>query len=228
MAGEISLEPVRVKIIVETVNAPKGDEISPSPDQSRPGVRPPEPGKRDDCDCDDPKPGPRPKPKPEPKPKPGTPSVPGSKIYKTALGAVKTIASATALSITADAVPAMIDEKLKQLDADDVFSRAVLKVIEYFIGVPLTKIGDGIRAIEAAMPVLTALIGGATDVARSASLLNVPVSAENTTAIAARAAAVASAEVGIGLERRRLGRAGVGIAILEQRDQIMELFGVSK
>ena len=219
MAGdEQRLKDARIELVLDTTAAKaKLDELEGGGDRSSAGKRPPSPGRKDA----------RKEREAEERAEKLRPvrggrtaavaAAAGGKLSAVIIGAVKTIATASALTATAELLPGMIDAKLATMESTDKAKIAALEFIDAVIGEPLAVFARTVRNIQSAIPIISAFVGTAGDIARTQAALGLEVDG-SAVRVGGRAAAVASANVSIAKERIRLGRFGVGRAISDQAD----------
>lgn len=222
MAGEQRLRDAKIKVRLDTSEALRqlGDLGKGRDGASVPGGKPPAPGREDERKKREDEERRRDERRENRRSRTAGAAAAAGAVPRAVIGAAKTIASAAALSLVAETVPAMIDARLETLGNQDPIKRQVVSLIRDAIGIPLEKIGDVIRTIESALPVIAAFTGTSIDVARANAILGGGATSADILALATRQSRVRSAETSLQLERRRLGRGGAGQAVLQAADQL--------
>lgn len=137
-----------------------------------------------------------------------------------ALGtAARAAVSGITLSVVADMLPGMIDERLKSMEGDSSIQRFIVEIINDTVGDTFRAIGDRLRELEATAAQISAFTGAAVDTARSAQLLGTLGGAADPVEVARISAKVASAQRAIRVEQRRIGREALGGSIVNLVDQ---------
>lgn len=223
MADENRLKDARIKVVIDTSDAIQQiEDAKVEPEKSVPGGKPPSPGrkdeqrKREDEEREE-KRDPRPRRPRRPAARPGR----GGGLLRRVVG---TAASGVTLSMVADMIPAIIQAEQKKLAEGQYWERQVVGVIEKYVGQPLERVADGLRAVESALPAIAAFTGTAIDVSRSNQLMGLGMSPQAIASLSKREAAIASIGANMNNQRRKVGREAVGVFLADEigkmRDEV--------
>ena len=209
MAGETQLQDAKITLKLDVTRALNQINTAGRPRDerglflpgSRPGERPPSPGQQDhQRDQEDRER--RRKRRPRQRRGGGFAIIPAGRRARGAIvGVVKTLAAAAALQVVADAVPAMIQQRLSELDITDVGQFAILKTLETTVGMPLSKISQVLNAAQSLLPAVGALIGTGKAVAVTNAVAGTNL---DVGGVAVTQAKVAAAQAGLAAARRRI------------------------
>lgn len=216
MAGDQQrLKDAQIEVKVDTSAAERAiDDLEPG-GGSRPGRRPPEPGRERDE---------RERPKPDKGRGPAGTAAAAASIPRGVIRLVKTFAAAVVLQEVARVVPSMIEKRIAQM-APGVM-RDVTDAVLGNIGRFLTGIVDTGENITANIGAITTGISTARDVARAQQLLLPPKQRDpaDIAALALRQAQLSQIDSAFAMRRRRIGAAALGGAILDVTDTLRERY----
>lgn len=135
-------------------------------------------------------------------------------------GTIKALAGVATVSTLADTVGVMAREGQGLLDDDQIFSKSSLWLIEKAIGFPLEQVGNVIRSVESLAPAVAAMTGTPITVARSNQLLGMGLGVNEIAELAKQQAAIASIESSFRTQRRKIGKGAVAKQLVTGAEEI--------
>lgn len=213
MADQQKLKDAKIEVKLDTEAARKQlEELARGMSgKSTPGGAPPKPGRDTGRDDDGRRPARR-----------GT-AVVATSTTSPLYSAVKAGVAAVSLAAVAEVVPSMIEARLKTLSDGDYVSKAIVKVLEYAVGVPFDALASLLRNAIPQLQLLSTLKQTGVDVSRASRLLvGDTASPSDITTIVRRAMAITSVEIGAERFRRAAARDVLGGVILETSDALRE------